>query len=167
MTFIFDSEDEYGPMAPSDAQRHLIEGLAAGHGDLFRNSPSFHAQITALANLLPLWVNGMAADAKSSDHAYAQHQALQRIELHPLCVCGHSKISHTGDSACTQCAGTHAYEPRWVLAQCETWVPEAVARKTGFPMSPTGSRCLKEKGHHDPATNQHVACDGEQWVAWG
>lgn len=153
---------------PYDTRRHLIEGLVGGHRDAYRNSPSFRAEIEMLANLLPLWVKGMAAEAKSNDLVYAKHRALQQIELSsPRCLCGHTKIQHTGDSHCLGCPESfiHAFEPRWVLIQCETWVPEMVARKTGFPMSPTGSRCLKEKDH-DPALDQHVAVDGNQWVAW-
>jgi hypothetical protein len=153
------------PIGPYEIRQGLIRGLVYGHAGLYRNSPTFHAQIEMLANMLPLMVNGIADSAKVSDHVYAQHAALQRVELHPLCLCGHSKSEHfEGDKpGCLSCEAPHSFEPRWVLAQCEARVPEHVARKTGFPVH--AHSCLREKGHN-PYAEGHIAVHGEQWVSW-
>lgn len=45
----------------------LRRGLAGKHEDLYRRSPSFKAAIDGMASLLPLMVNGLAAESREQD----------------------------------------------------------------------------------------------------
>lgn len=63
-------------MGNPETERHLIQGLVGDkHLDLWHNSPHFHAGVKVLAQLLPMMVDGMAADAREkqrANHDYAQ-----------------------------------------------------------------------------------------------
>lgn len=42
-------------------------GLVGGHGMLYNQSPTFHATITTIADLIPIWVDAIAAEAVKAD----------------------------------------------------------------------------------------------------
>ena len=154
---------------PYDTRQGLIAGLVGTHRDLYRNSPTFHAGIEMMANMVPLWVKGMAEEAKASDHTYAQSRAQIKIDaLVPIiCVCGHPRypahIARTpGNVECVHCVACTNFTPRWHHTRCEAWVPQHVLSKTGF--AGEDLRCLREE--HPVDDVNHVQVDGNQWVAW-
>ena len=64
-------------MDRGEQRHHLIEGLVGdAHRHAYVTSATFYASINALANMLPLWVDGLASQAAEAD---ADIQ--QRIDL--------------------------------------------------------------------------------------
>lgn len=59
---------------PEPPERVIALALAAGHVDLYVNSPSFHDAVDTLAALLPAMVDGLAAQANAQD---AQRETLR------------------------------------------------------------------------------------------
>lgn len=59
----------------------LAHYLAGDHSELWMTSPSFRAMVTTLAEMLPLMVNGMAAEAEKKD---AIHAELMKAVMRPL-----------------------------------------------------------------------------------
>ena len=48
-------------------REHLIKGLVGDRGDEYANSATFYHSVNLLADLLPTWVDGMAANASDTD----------------------------------------------------------------------------------------------------
>lgn len=61
---------------PEQTRHALLQGLVGDHLDLWHNSPHFHAAVHALADMLPLWIDGIADDARKKQAAH--HDYLHR-----------------------------------------------------------------------------------------
>jgi hypothetical protein len=80
----------------------LIRGLVGKHRALYETSAGFHHQIHLLANLLPIWVDGLAA--KAGEAEMEQEMALRLAEVPPVYELG-GAIGRTASIACQQ--GAH------------------------------------------------------------
>lgn len=50
-----------------DYRELLITGLVGERGDLYYNNAHFHYTVHALADMLPYWIDGVAAEAERQD----------------------------------------------------------------------------------------------------
>lgn len=67
---------------PVERKRLLVEGLVGPYRGMYHGSASFHAAIELLADMLPLMVDGLAADAaRREDH---HQEVVARLMARPL-----------------------------------------------------------------------------------
>ncbi|WP_020142339.1 hypothetical protein [Terracoccus sp. 273MFTsu3.1] len=59
--------------------RDIVRALTVDRGHLYMHSPYFKTAIDTLATMLPLWVEGIAAQATEQDRQY--HRAMESIRL--------------------------------------------------------------------------------------
>jgi len=70
--------------APADMtpDAMLRRALAAPHMELYHTSPSFKTGVDALARMLPLWIDGLAAHAREMD--FRHNAAMESLLGFPL-----------------------------------------------------------------------------------
>lgn len=72
-------------MAGDESHRFLIHGLVGEHLHLYTTSSAFKVQVDTLANMLPLWVDALAAHAaKHDDELKAAVELAKNMPLTPL-----------------------------------------------------------------------------------
>ena len=63
-------------------REHLVVGLVGKRTDLFHENAHFHHSINALADMLPYWVDGIAAEAERQNKA--AQGFLAHLKLPPM-----------------------------------------------------------------------------------
>lgn len=72
---------------PVRRERLLVDGLVGPHRELYHHSASFRAAVKVLAQMLPLMVEGLAADARQRrEHRQEQLETLTRPGVFPIAI---------------------------------------------------------------------------------
>lgn len=70
---------------PVRRERLLVDGLVGPHRELYHHSASFRAAVKVLAQMLPLMVEGLAADARQRrDYQQEKLEALMGPGAFPI-----------------------------------------------------------------------------------
>lgn len=64
--------DGIGWVAPAEREELLIRGIVGDHAARYQRSPQFHAMVKTLAQMIPLWADGMADASVEADAAMAR-----------------------------------------------------------------------------------------------